>query len=231
MGALSEQNSSTGINGDQNNHTFGSFRSGSVYLFRFNPTSSMWSQQAYFKASNAAFLGQFGHSVDLSDDGNTLAVGANGEGSDSTGVNGVQNTTVSASASGAVYVFRFSTGASTWSQQAFIKASNTGANDGFGNSVSLSGDGNALVVGATGEDGTANGVEGTNHASINLTESGAAYVFEFSNDTWAQQAFIKAIDTSANANFGQSVSISSDGGTISVGARGVNTNSGAVYLY
>ena len=229
VGALSEQNSSTGVNGAQNNHSFGSFRSGSAYLFRFNHTSSMWSQQAYFKASNAAFLGQFGHSVDLSDDGNTLAVGANGEGSDSTGVNGMQNN--GAGASGAVYVFRFSIAASTWSQQAFIKASNTGANDGFGDSVSLSGDGNALVVGASGEDGTANGVEGTNHASTISSASGAAYVFEFSNDTWAQQAFIKATDTSANANFAHSVSISSDGGTIAVGAWGVNTNTGAIYLY
>ncbi len=229
-GAILEGTSSTGVNGNQNTPiNFSTFQSGAVYLFRFNPTSSTWSQQAFIKASNSIQFGNLGHSVDLSDDGNTLAAGAIGEQSDSTGVNGMHN--LSARGSGAAYVFRFNTAANTWSQQAFIKASNTDANDGFGNSVSLSGDGNTLVVGATGEDGTANGVEGTNHASLNSTESGAAYVFEFSNDRWAQQAFIKATDTSANAIFGQSVSISSDGGTIAVGAQGVNTNSGAVYLY
>ena len=229
-GAILEGTSSTGVNGNQNTPiNFSTFQSGAVYLFRFNPTSSMWSQQAFIKASNSIQFGNLGHSVDLSDDGNTLAAGAIGEQSDSTGVNGMHN--LSARGSGAAYVFRFNTAANTWSQQAFIKASNTDASDRFGVSVSLSGDGNTLVVGATGEDGTANGVEGTNHASLNSTESGAAYVFEFSNDRWAQQAFIKATDTSANAIFGQSVSISSDGGTIAVGAQGVNTNSGAVYLY
>ena len=229
VGAPNEYNLSPGINGDQNNRASQSFyAAGAVYLFRFNPTSSIWSQQSYIKAPNPTQNAQFGFSVDLSDDGNALAVGAIRE-LTSTSVNTIPF--IITSESGAAYVFRFSTGTSTWSQQAFIKASNAGVNDFFGISVSISGDGNALVVGASGEDGTANGVEGTNHASTISSASGAAYVFEFSNGTWAQQAFIKATDTSANANFAHSVSISSDGGTIAVGAWGVNTNTGAIYLY
>ena len=228
VGATNENNSSSGINGDQNNHSFAFSAAGAVYLFRFNPTSSIWSQQAYIKASISALSGQFGHSVDLSDDGNTLAVGEIGERSNSTGVNGMQNT--GAANSGAAYVFRFSAGASTWSQQAFIKASNTGTGNRFGVSVSISGDGNALVVGSQLEDGSAIGVEGNNDASTTILNSGAAYVFEFGNGTWAQQAFIKATDTSGNANFGRSVSISNDGGAIAVGAWGT-ADMGAVYLY
>ena len=227
VGAYFEGNSSAGVNGNQNNRAPNFSGSGSVYLFRFNTTSSTWSQQAYIKASNPTFSANFGWSVDLNDDGNTLAVGAVGERSDSTGVNGAQANSIFDA--GAVYLFRFSTGTSTWSQQAYIKASNTGANDYFGASVSISGDGNTLVVGARGEDGSAIGVEGNNNSVIG--DSGAAYVFEFANGTWAQQAFIKASDTSPNARFGESVRISSDGGAIAVGARGVNTNTGAVYLY
>ena len=226
VGAPAEYNLSTGVDGNQHNRAFsGNFAAGAVYLFRFNTTSSVWFQQAYIKASNVFSGARFGWSVDLNDDGNSLAVGAVGDPSDSTGVNGAQNS--GSRDYGAAYVFRFSS--STWSQQAYIKASNTGEDDFFGVSVSISGDGNALVVGAQLEDGSAIGVEGNNNASIDA--SGAAYVFEFANDRWAQQAFIKASDPSDDANYGQSVSISSDGGTIAVGGWGVNTNTGAVYLY
>ena len=224
VGAYFEDGSSTGVNGAQNFSDGSTDDSGAVYVFRFS--SSTWSQQAYIKALNVFTATQFGWSVDLNDDGNTLAVGANQDRSNSTGVNGAQNAAVPVN-SGAAYVFRFSS--STWSQQAFIKASNTGRDNFFGYSVSISGDGNALVVGEHLEDGSATGVEGTNNGTS--TNSGAAYVFEFANGTWAQQAFIKASDTSPNARFGESVSISSDGGAIAVGARGVNTNTGAVYLY
>jgi hypothetical protein len=48
----------------------------------------------------------------------------------------------------------------TWTQQAYVKASNTGAGDNFGSSVALSSDGNALMVGAIDEDGSATGIGG-----------------------------------------------------------------------
>jgi hypothetical protein len=71
----------------------------------------------YVKASNTGSSDVFGYSVALSADGNTLAVGAYGEASNATGVNG-DDTDNSASASGAVYVFA-RTG-STWAQQAYV---------------------------------------------------------------------------------------------------------------
>jgi hypothetical protein len=55
-------------------------------------------------------------------------------------------------------------------QQAYLKASNAEAGDGFGISVTLSGD--TLVVGAYGEDSSAGCGEGDNTASA----AGAAYV-------------------------------------------------------
>ena len=231
VGAYREESLGSGVNGDQTTRSSnGNFAAGAVYLFRFSTASSVWSQQAYIKALIVFERAQFGWSVDLNDDGNTLAVGANQDPSNSTGVNRALNE-APLSRIGAAYVFRFSTAANTWSQQAFIKASNAGSIDFFGTSVSISGDGNALVVGAYGEAGSASGVEGINDVFNPILNSGAAYVFEFANGTWAQQAFIKASDTSPGAQFGQSVSISNDGGAIAVGAWGVNTNTGAVYLY
>ncbi len=223
VGATGEDSLSTGVNRAQDDNT--ASNSGAVYLFRFNTTSSIWSQQAYIKASNMG--GEFGNSVSLSADGNTLAVGARDEDSSSTGVNGAQNN--NSTNTGAVYVFRFSTGSSTWAQQAYIKASNTGALDQFGNSMSLSADGNILAVGATGEDGSTTGIGGVDDNGTD--NAGATYVFEFGNGAWAQQAYIKAIDPSVGAFFGGSVSLSSSGDTLAVGAYGVNNLAGAVYLY
>jgi len=69
-------------------------------------------------------------------------VGADDESSDATGVNGAQGNN-NASYSGAAYVFTRS--GTIWSQQSYLKASNTGANDNFGMAVSLSGE--SLVSG------------------------------------------------------------------------------------
>ncbi len=74
--------------------------------------------------------------------------------------------------SGAAYVFVRSGG--VWSQQAYLKASNTGAGDCFGESVAVSGD--TVVVGASCEDSNATGVNG-NQADNSAADTGAAYVF------------------------------------------------------
>ena len=47
-----------------------------------------------------------------------------------------------------------------WSQQAYVKASNTGADDYFGSSVALSANGSTLAVGAVGEASAATGIGG-----------------------------------------------------------------------
>ena len=120
------------------------------------------------------------------------------------GVNGEQNDD-SAENSGAVYVFTRRSGTGTWSQQAYVKASNTGAGDRFGTSVSMSRGGNSLAVGAINEDG------GTEN-------SGAVYVFTRSSTTWSQQAYIKASNAGSGDLFGISVSLSNDGNSLAVGA-------------
>jgi len=242
VGAVFEESKGTGVNGsDQDDNT--NSASGAVYVFTRSGTT--WVQEAYVKASNTGASDQFGVSVSLSSDGNTLAVGASLEGSKGTGVNGSDQDDDTLADSGAVYVFTRS--GTTWSQQAYVKASNTDASDQFGFSVSLSSDGNKLAVGASLEDSKGTGVNGSDQGDNTLSGSGAVYVFTRSGTTWSQQAYVKASNTGAIDKFGISVSLSSNGNTLAVGAvnegskgTGVNgpdqadntlSDSGAVYLY
>jgi hypothetical protein len=240
VGAFLEDSKSTGINAIQADQD--APNSGAVYVFV--RAGSTWSQQAYIKASNTGSSDHFGHSVSLSADGNTLAVGAINEDSSATGINGAQDDPLGINLnSGAVYVFVRA--GSTWSQQAYIKASNTGADDRFGWSVSLSADGTTLAVGADYEDSGATGVAGI-QANESTTNSGAVYVFVRFGSAWSQQAYIKASNTGVSGYFGSAVSLSADSRTLAVGALGersgaigINGNqaddsaprSGAVYLY
>src|SRR5262245_44865460 len=184
VGAQMEESAATGVNGNQNDHSV--FSAGAVYVYA--RTGDRWAQQAYVKASNPGADDQFGFAVALSADGSTLAVSAPFEDSAATGINGNQADNSMAN-SGAVYVFTRSGNA--WSQQAYVKASNTGApdeGDQFGYSIALSSDGNTLVVGAIGEDSNATGINGDQN-SEGAQNSGAAYVFTRSGSTWSQQAY------------------------------------------
>ncbi len=170
----------------------------------------------YLKASNTTMVDFFGASVALSADGNTLVVGAHGEGSNATGIDGNQADDSMALA-GAVYVF-VRDDMNAWSQQAYLKASNTAAGDHFGWSVALSADGSTLVVGALTEDSGATGIGG-DQTDDSADDAGAVYVFVRDDlDAWSQQAYVKASNTSAEDNFGESVALSADGNTLVVGA-------------
>ena len=202
------------MNGSQSDNS--AIDSGAVYVFTRNGTT--WSQQAYLKASNTDADDSFGRSVSLS--GDTLAVGVYVEDSSATGVNGSQSDN-SARDSGAVYVFTRS--GRTWSQQAYLKASNTDAGDLFGYSVSLSG--SRLAVGAIYEDSSATGVNGS-QSDNSVIDSGAVYIFTRSGTTWSQQAYLKASNTDASDEFGSSVSLSGD--TLAVGADWEDSSATAV---
>jgi len=205
--------------------------------------SSLATAVGYFKASNTEAGDSFGYIVALSGDGNTLAVGAESEDSFASGIGGAETNDLAVD-SGAVYVF-VRDGMGAWSQQAYVKASNTGTGDSFGSSVALSGDGNTMAVGASLEDSGATGIGGPadNYAS----DSGAAYVFVRDGmGAWSQQAYVKASNTGASDEFGVSVALSGDGNTLAVGARDEDSNatgiggaeaddsasdSGAVYVF
>jgi hypothetical protein len=227
VGATAEASIATGIDGNQADNSASS--AGAAYAFVRNGTT--WTQQAYIKASNTMNdLAFFGSSVAVSADASTVAIGAWGESSSATGINHNQNNTFAAGA-GAVYVFSVSAG--TWTQQAYVKASNTETIDLFGSAVALAADGNTLVATAPGESSAATGIGG-NQADNSAADAGAAYVFSRNGTTWSQQAYVKASNTAANAYLGTCAILSADGNTLAIGAEdeaSAASNAGAVYMF
>jgi len=221
VGAPNESSGAKGVNGDQNDTSV--YSAGAVYVYTRPNANGTWTQQAYVKPSNPQPGAEFGHVVTLSADGNTMAVSAYFEASAAKGINGNQNDD-SIPQAGAVYVF--SRRGSAWTQQAYVKASNTGEagtegnfgdGDQFGFSVSLSDDGNTLAVGANAEDSNAKGINGDQNDN-SMQSAGAVYVYARSGTTWTQQAYVKAPNTTANVQFGYSVALSADGNTLATSA-------------
>jgi len=245
-----EASDAKGINGNQNDHSIP--QAGAAYVF--TRTGTTWTQQAYIKASNTGEKStpdhadegdQFGFSLALSADGNTLAAGAISEDSKATGINGDQNDN-SQQSSGAVYVFTRSAG--TWTQQAYVKPSNTFAGMLFGYAVGLSADGNTLAASAYDERGSAREINGVQDRM--RPGAGALYVFKRTGTEWAQTDYLKAHNAENGDSLGYDMAISQDGNTIVGGAgdedcfaSGVNpkepcdndyktdTSTGAAYVF
>jgi hypothetical protein len=170
VGAPKEASNATGVNGDQSDDRASD--AGAAYVFVRAGTN--WIQQAYLKASNTGggiidFGDLFGLNVAIS--GDTIVVGAIAEDASVTGING-DGSNNSAEDSGAGYVFVRS--GTNWTQQAYLKASNTGTDDTFGAAVAVSGD--TVVIGAIKEESNATGVNG-NQNDNSYSRPGAAYVF------------------------------------------------------
>lgn len=232
VGAPREDSAAVGVNGSQDDNS-ASF-AGAVYVFVRD--GAVWTQQAYLKASNTGVGDTFGDSVSIS--GDTIVVGAPWEDSEATGVNGEEEDD-SARQSGAAYVFVRN--GSTWSQQAYLKASNAGAGDQFGESVAVSGD--SILIGAYREESSATGSNG-NQADNSLPFAGAAYMFERNGSSWSQSAYLKASNAGTGDCFGLSVALSGDIAVVGAlnedgSATGVNgnwnddgaTDSGAAYVF
>lgn len=234
VGAPNEDGNGTGVDPEETDTIL---RSGAVYVFTREDTT--WRQEALLKASNTGELDRFGDAVAIS--GDTIVVGADAEDSSAPGVNPIQDNDI-ATNSGAVYVFARNGG--SWEPQAYIKASNPGNGDTFGESVAVSGD--TIVVGSPREDGS--GTRVNPNANDNLEEAGAAYVFARNGSQWVQQAYLKSVNGSVLSPpgdlFGRGVAIFGD--TIVVGApdedsaaTGIGgdsadnsrTDRGAAYLY
>ncbi len=225
VGAYREDSNATEIDGDQGNSDPGYY--GAAYVF-IRDTGGNWSQQAYLKASNAEAMDQFGYSVAIWED--TIVVGARYESGDGSSQDNNDD-----SSSGAAYVFARENG--SWSQQAYLKASNTDNADLFGTSVAVCED--TIVVGAIWEDG-----DGSSETNNDVSSSGAAYIFTRESGLWSQEAYLKAAEPGADDRFGWSAAIYGD--TVVVGAlredsnaSGVNgnesnnsaTESGAAYVF
>lgn len=198
----------------------------------------------FIKSSNPDAQDQFGSSIAISQDGNTLVVSAPFEDSSVGGVNSPSAQDKNdKKESGAVYVFKRTR--LGWEQSAYIKSEYPDTNDSFGKSVDISANGQTIAVGASLEASNSIGVNGDQNNNL-ARNAGAAYIFEFENENWHQQAYLKASNTGVGDNFGISVSLSADGNTLAVGAESEESNatgvdglqsdngapdSGAVYMF
>lgn len=185
---------------------------GAVVVFTRSPVNGHWRQQAIIKPLNplvilASCSGEepFGASLALSADGSTLVVGSPGDCSVAGGV--LPSSTAGAegspwrAGSGAVHVF--ARASDTWSEQAYIKTANPQAQDLFGASVAVSGDGNMLAVGAP----------QTN------TYTGSVHLY-LRNDAqqWMDAPIVRAGNAADYPLFGSAVALSQDGRTLAVSA-------------
>ena len=219
VGAPDKDGSATGVNGTEDD---GVNESGATYVFV--RADGVWTQQAYIKGAANDSLDRFGRSVALS--GDSIVIGC-GDDSASRGVGG-DPANNDAGAAGSAYVFVRS--GETWTQEAYLKASNAETADTFGYAVDI--DGDTIVVGATQEDSGGTGV-GSNQENNTKPDSGAAYVFVRTGTTWAQQAYLKANNSSDYFQFGYTVAVSGD--VVAVGSpaatRSAATYAGTVYVF
>jgi hypothetical protein len=203
VGMPFEDSNAVGVNGDPANDL--AEDSGAAYIYARN--GSTWSLEAYLKAANTGANDRFGDSVAVS--GDTVMVGADDEDGGASGVNPPSDET--GFNTGAAYVYVRAGG--TWVQQAYVKALNAGAGDGFGTRVAL--DGDTAVVSAANE---ASGGTGTTADPLDNSApfAGAAYVLVRTGGQWSFQAYLKASNTDADDRFGWNVAL--DGDTLAVGA-------------
>jgi hypothetical protein len=108
---------------------------------------------------------------DVAIEGDTVLVGAANEDGAGTGLDADANDN-DATGAGALYVFTRNNNL-TWTQRNYLKASNTGAGDGFGYAVAISG--SRYVSGAPYESSNATSIDG-DEANDGASASGAAYV-------------------------------------------------------
>lgn len=176
---------------------------GAVYVFEKN-NNGTWVETQNIVAVDRDNDDDFGTSVAIFED--IIVVGANQEDHDESGNNALTY-------AGSAYIFE-KNNAGDWIQTQKIVASDRSSQDRFGNEVAISH--NYIVVGAIENDLDENG-------GNNLSNSGAAYVFEKQgNGTWTEQIKLLPSLRGVNSKFGVSVDI--DSNHIIVGARGNSTD-------
>ena len=190
-----------------------SFNDGAAYVFTRDADS--WTQRAILGGphEDGNLFDEFGRHVAVSSDGSTIAVGAPFDDGDARSTFVSPNT--NESQAGAAYIFT-TTDRVHWALQAQLKAPNAQEDDLFGIAVALSADGNAVAIGATGEDGNATSTLGESNDDLN--GAGAVYVFTRTDSSWSPTpAYLKPSSSFELAHFGASLSLTADAKVLAVG--------------
>jgi len=172
---------------------------GAMYVFERE--GEEWVERTTaLEASDAGTIDYFGNACSLSADGSKMAVGAylwdGGAGS----------------GQGAVYIYDWD--GSSWTEESTIlTASDASANWQFGSGVALSNDGLTLFVGSS-------------TAVDSGFTVGTVYVFDWNGSAWVERSTsLLSSDEEADARFGSSTAISSDGAVLAVGANNADEGS------
>lgn len=180
---------------------------GCVYIYDRNGDG--WTQRGVALVPvNSSEFEYFGWSVSLNADGSVLVVGA-----------GSWGTTYN---KGGVYIYdRDGTG---WTQRgSVLLAPDVVAWDYFGTSLALSADGSVLAVGSVYQYGP-------------YANQGSVYIYDRNGTGWTQRgSILTAADAAVDDYFGSSLSLSSDGSVLAVGAYkwegAVLLDAGGVYIF
>jgi hypothetical protein len=196
------QGFSVSISADGNTAVIGGYLDsnplGAAYVF--TRTAGVWSQQGSKLVGTGSTTGPIqGWSVGISGDGNTILVGGQGDNN----------------YAGAVWAFTRTGG--VWTQEGNkITAIGGVGTTAFGQSISLSHDGNTAIVGAKNDN----------------NNIGSAYVLIRSAGVWSQPAGkLVGNDAVGQAWQGISVGMSGDGNTAIVGGYLDNSHVGAAWVY
>jgi len=194
--------------------------SGSVYIFRKNVVTGVWSQTQKLVAFDRTELDYFGSSVDMSQE--NIVVGAYTE---DPVVGGVELTN-----SGSAYIYLWNDATSTFDFQQKIFPSDNVRYDFFGTLVAI--DNYQILVGSPGHDFDEAGLD-------SLFDAGAAYLFAYSGGIWSQAQKFVGFDRNSIDHFGEALSINNN--RLMIGAYGQDYDelgggtfrsaAGAVYLY
>ena len=178
VGAYAEDSGGVGVDsGLENDNQVEA--AGAAYIYR--ESSGVWLMDAYLKASNTRSSLAFGRGVAIDASGDTVVLGATGDRSLATGVNGSQAHD-SATRVGAAYVFQRLD--QQWAQTAYLKAPNSDRSSAaccgrdlfFGHRLAISGDGKRLAIGAQNDASDAAGVGG-DQSNENAGLAGSVFLF------------------------------------------------------
>ena len=199
--ALSADGNTAIIGGNRDYHYEGA-------IWVFVRTNGAWTQQGSKLVATTYYnMGaEFGSSLSISADGNIVVAGSPGE------KNG----------DGAAWIFTRTNGA--WSQQGNKLVGVGGTYHNLGSSVSISADGNTVIIGAP--------AYGWGDSTIDY---GSVWVFKRNGNIWTQDGNrllgIGGINGSDGILFGSSVSLSADGNTAIVGGEGDSNYVGAIWVF
>ncbi|KAJ5073444.1 hypothetical protein M0811_08561 [Anaeramoeba ignava] len=193
------------------------YKQGKAYIFQKNQNENKWNQIQILTANDGKENDHFGESISIPNDENIFLISAPYA---KVGDNEEQ---------GKVYIFQKNQNENKWNQIQILTANDGKENDLFGFRVSISKDGDIILISASG-------------AKVgNNKEQGKVYVFQKNENEnenenkWNQIQILTANDGKENGWFGESISISKDGNILLIGTILLdfqnNIKQGKVYIF